>query len=86
MINYDNTRRGDILKLVGEGAPGFGVLGDLVRVKERTKLGVLCENKHGSECEFVYNCGAARLEATEWRDDFPQPDATTEATTQEQPA
>jgi hypothetical protein len=25
----------------------------------------------GELCEFVYNCGAARLEATEWKQDFP---------------
>lgn len=71
MIEYENTNRGDILKIVGAGAPGYAELGDLVRVKERTKLGVLVENKHGAEVEFVYNCGAARLEPTEWKDDFP---------------
>jgi hypothetical protein len=37
MIRYEETNRGDILKLVGEGAPGFGQLGDLVRVTERTQ-------------------------------------------------
>lgn len=72
MINYAKTNRGDILKIVGVGAPGYAHLGDLVRVKEVTKLGVLVENKHGSECEFVYNCGAARLEPTEWTQDFPE--------------
>lgn len=71
MIEYDKTNRGDILKLVGAGAPGFGKLGDLVRVLDRTKLGVMVENKHGEQCEFVYNCGAARLEPTEWTNDFP---------------
>lgn len=71
MIEYQNTNRGDILKLVGEGAPGYASLGDLVRVKERTLHGVLVEDKHGKECEFVFNCGAARLEPTEWTNDFP---------------
>lgn len=75
MIEYDKTNRGDILKLVGEGAPGFGNLGDLVRVLDRTKLGVMVENKHGEKCEFVYNCGAARLEPTEWKNDFPADEA-----------
>ena len=72
MINYEATNRGDVLRLVNAGAKGFGELGDLVRVLERTKLGVLCENKHGSQCEFVYNCGADRLEPTEWKNDFPE--------------
>lgn len=71
MIDYEKTERGDILKIVGAGAPGYAQLGDLVRVTERTKLGVMVENKHGQQCEFVYNCGAARLEPTEWRNDFP---------------
>lgn len=72
MIDYDKTERGDILRIVGAGAPGYAQLGDLVRVTERTKLGVMVENKHGKPCEFVYNCGAARLEPTEWRNDFPE--------------
>ena len=71
MIDYEKVKRGDILRLVGAGAPGFGVLGDLMRVLSRTTHGVLCENKHGNQCEFVYNCGAARLEPTEWINDFP---------------
>ncbi len=78
MIDYEATRRGDILKLVGLGAPGFCKLGDLVRVLNTTTNGVLVENKDGNRCEFVFNCGAGRLELTEWRDDFPKelsPDA-----------
>ena len=70
-IEYDKVNRGDILRLVGAGAPGFACLGDLLRVLERTKYGVLTENKNGNQCEFVYNCGAARLEETEWKNDFP---------------
>jgi hypothetical protein len=71
MINYSETKRGDILKLVGAGAPGYARNGDLVRVKEVFPNGVKVENKMGELCEFVYNCGAARLEATEWKQDFP---------------
>ena len=70
MIDYTKVQRGDILRLVGEGAPGFGMLGDLMRVLNRTEHGVLCENKRGQQIEFVFNCGAARLEPTEWRNDF----------------
>ena len=71
MINYKNTNRGDILKVVSPGAPGFVLFGDLVRVLNRTPRGVEVENKLGETCEFVFGCGAARLEPTEWKNDFP---------------
>lgn len=71
MIDYAVVKRGDILKLVGAGAPGFAELGDLVRVTETNHQGVKVEDKHGKVCEFVFNCGAARLEPTEDRGDFP---------------
>lgn len=69
MIDYAKMRRGDILRIIGAGAPGFCELGDLVRVTATNQNGVWVEDRHGKE--FVFNCGAARLEATEWRDDFP---------------
>lgn len=71
MIDYQKTDRGDILKVVGAGAPGFAEIGDLVRVLERTVNGVKVEDKNGETTEFVFNCGAARLEETEWKNDFP---------------
>jgi len=72
MIDYKTVEEGDILKIVGAGAPGYAELGDLVRVKKVFALGVSVEDKHGKPCEFVYNCGAARLEPTEWKKDFPE--------------
>ena len=74
MIDYAKTEVGDILKLTGAGAPGYARIGDLLRVTERTKSGVKVENKNGEACEFVFNCGAARLEPTEWKNDFPSAD------------
>lgn len=71
MIDYAKVQRGDILKIVGAGAPGYAVLGDLVRVLSTTKNGVNVEDRHGKEAEFAFNCGAARLEETEWKSDFP---------------
>ena len=71
MIDYNKTSRGDILRVVGAGAPGYAELGDLVRVVQVDSLGVKVENKRGVTAEFVYNCGAARLEPTEWTADFP---------------
>ncbi len=73
MIDYTKTKRGDILKLIGDGAKGYAQLGDLLRVTEVFNEGVRVEDKHGKPCEFVYNCGAARLEPTEWTNDFPAP-------------
>ena len=45
--------------------------GDLIRVIKVSKNAVEVENKDGRKVEFVFNCGAARLEPTEWKDDFP---------------
>lgn len=72
MIDYSEVKRGDILKIVGEGAPGMAELGDLVRVLKPSVQGVLTETKYGNTIDFVFNCGAARLEETEWKDDFPE--------------
>ena len=74
-IKYSDTKTGDILKLVAPGAPGYAQLGDLLRVKKVFKEAVLVEDRNGAEVEFVFNCGAARLEPTEWRDDFPVDEA-----------
>ena len=70
MINYAEVNTGDILRIVGAGAPGWADIGGLVRVLQRTKHGVRVEDKHGEAMEFLFNCGAARLEPTEWIDDF----------------
>lgn len=71
MINYEEVKRGDILKIVGVGAPGYAQLGDLVRITQVYKNSVIVEDRYGATCEFLYNCGADRLESTEWKQDFP---------------
>lgn len=76
MIDYAKVKRGDILRIVGAGAPGYANNGDLVRVLRTTAQGVEVEDKRGRPCEFVFNCGAARLEETEWKNDFPEPQNT----------
>jgi len=73
MISYAETKKGDVLRLVGQGAPGYAELGDLVRVLEVHHNSVMVEDRDGKPQEFVFNCGAARLEPTEWREDFPVP-------------
>ena len=73
MIDYSKTQTGDILKIVGTGAPGYAEIGDLVRVTKVHFNGVFVEDRDGKSMEFVFNCGAARLEPTEWKQDFPEP-------------
>ena len=70
-IKYDEIRRGDILKITGAGAPGYYKNDELVRVTEVHKESCKTENKDGVIVEFVFNCGAARLDPTEWKSDFP---------------
>ena len=72
MIDYSQTNRGDILRIVGAGAPGYAAIGNLVRVLNVTQNGVTVEDVNGRHADFVYNCGAARLEPTEWTNDFPE--------------
>lgn len=72
MITYSKTHRGDILKIVGAGAPGYAELDDLVRVTRVDTNAVEVEDRHGEKVLFLYNCGAARLEPTEWTNDFPE--------------
>jgi hypothetical protein len=71
VINYSEVQKGDILRIVGAGAPGYAENGDLVRVKVVEHNSVTVENRKGFTADFMYNCGAARLEATEWKQDFP---------------
>jgi hypothetical protein len=72
VIKYSETQKGDILKIVGAGAPGYAENGDLVRVKEVEANSVTVENRKGFTADFMYNCGAARLEPAEWKQDFPE--------------
>jgi hypothetical protein len=71
MIDYVKVEKGDILKIVGVGAPGYAKNGDLVRVTEVHVNSAIVEDRDGKTAEFMYNCGAARLETTEWKKDFP---------------
>jgi hypothetical protein len=64
VIHYSGIRTGDILRIVGAGAPGYAKNGELVRVIETHHNSVAVENKDGRKADFVYNCGAERLEKT----------------------
>lgn len=70
MIDYSKVQVGDVVRVVGVGAPGYARLGDLLRITEVHTNSVKVEDRDGQPCEFVFNCGAARLEPTEWKTDF----------------
>ena len=72
MIKYNETEVGDILEVIGAGAPGYYKNGELVRVLEVHAESCLTENRDKVQVEFVFNCGAARLNPTEWKKDFPE--------------
>jgi len=78
VIEYSKVKRGDVLRIVGIGAPGWAELGDLVRVTRVHALSVRVEDRDGATCEFLFDCGAARLEPTEWTGEFPDGDAAAE--------
>jgi len=69
MIDYATTKPGDKLKIVGQGAPGFAKLGDIVVVQKcRAENGGRCDVRHeqtGNEAYFALTCGAERLEKIE---------------------
>ena len=72
MIDYAKINCGDILKIIGAGAPGYAELGDLVRVVSVTPNSVMVEDCAGIQAEFLnreafggYDQGAERLETTE---------------------
>jgi len=71
MIKYSETRIGDILKVEVNGAPGFYEDGELVRVRKVTNWSVTVENKNGDVANFINDCGAERLQRTEWKNEFP---------------
>lgn len=64
MVNYQNLKAGDKLRIVGLGAPGFGQVGDVVTVRRcngRDRVDVV-HDISGEECYFALTCGASRLE------------------------
>lgn len=63
MIDYEQVKPGEKLRIVGMGAPGFAKLGDIVTVL--SCFGRRCDVKHdvtGETAYFALSCGASRLE------------------------
>lgn len=62
MIDYSSVKVGDILRITGLGAPGFANIGDLVVVEKILPDPGIKVTHAGSSAEFIYECGAKRLE------------------------
>jgi len=69
MIDYSKVRVGDILRVVGDGLPGYAKIGDLVRVIEVEKEGLWFVDTKGRKSGVVFSCGAARVEPTEFENE-----------------
>lgn len=78
MITYESTQRGDILEVIvaveedEENNVAALKKGALVRVTEAFKDGVKVEDEDGGTHEFYKEDGAAHLEKTEYKDEFPE--------------
>lgn len=63
VISYSQVKIGDRLRVVGEGAPGYAKLGEVVTVTKtdgRQRVDVVRDD--GAPAYFALTCGAARLE------------------------
>jgi hypothetical protein len=63
MIDYSKTAKGDKLKIVGDGAPGFAPNGAIITVTQVQSDRVDVVTDDGRSAYFAFECGAARLEA-----------------------
>jgi len=63
MIDYVRAGKGDVLGIVGCGAPGYAAVGDRVRVVHVSVDSIVVEDKAGRWAKFIGNQGASRLRA-----------------------
>ena len=62
MIDFKTINKGDKVKVVGMGAPGFAKLGDELEITTVEKNKVYAKREDGEEAFFALTCGASRLE------------------------
>ena len=62
MIDYETIKVGDKVKVVGQGAPGFAKLDDVLTITEVADRKVVAARADGATAFFALSCGAARLE------------------------
>ena len=65
MIDFNDMKPGDKVKVVGMGAPGFAALGDVLEITEVRKDRVFAKRPDGKTAFFALTCGAQRLEKQE---------------------
>ncbi len=65
MIDYGRTANGDVLEIVGFGAPGYAAVGDRVRVVHVGLDNIVVEDKADRWAKFIGNKGASRLRPAE---------------------
>ena len=64
-IDYGRPRPGDVVEIVGDGAPGYAAVGDRVRVVHVGLDYIVVEDKSGRWAKFIGNQGASRLRVAE---------------------
>jgi len=62
MIDFATIKKGDKVKVVGMGAPGFAELGDVLSITRVEPNKVYAERGDGEQAFFALTCGASRLE------------------------
>ena len=65
MIDYGRVREGEVLEIVGFGAPGYATAGDRVRVVHVGIDNIVVEDRAGRWAKFVGNQGTSRLRAAD---------------------
>jgi len=70
MVNYDELRRGDIVKVVKQ-SDGGPVAGTFLRVVERHRDGITAEDKSHRKHSFSFLSGLESLRKTRHKGEFP---------------
>jgi len=69
MIDFNTIKVGDIVEVVGMGAPGFAKLGDRLEITRVFSNKVFAKTFGGSEAFFALTCGASRLSVLKNKDE-----------------
>ena len=61
MIDFKTIQVGNLVTVVGAGAPGFAELGETLKITKVEHNKVWARKQNGDEAFFALTCGAARL-------------------------
>lgn len=62
MIDFNDIKIGNKVKVINAGAPGFAKVGDELEITKVEKNRVYAKRADGKEAFFALTCGADRLE------------------------